>query len=237
MQPRQAIFNVPGAVLAALGVMGAVHMLRSVLPSDDELLLTLALAFIPARYGDMEGTLPGGELAGVTSFATYMFVHGDLTHLLVNAMWMLAFGSAIAKRVGNLRFLLFSLLCGIAGALVHLVLHWGEAVPVVGASAAISGQMAGAVRFLFAGPKSFGASPEVLRTIPLAGIGATLSNPRMIVFLAVWAGVNLIFGLGYLQFGTGGASIAWEAHIGGFVAGLLGIGLFDRRPAATPDPH
>lgn len=227
MQSRQAIFNVPGAVLAALALMGAVHLLRLALASDAEEALTLALAFIPARYSGAAGLLPGGELASVTSFVTYMFVHGDLTHLLVNGMWMLAFGSAIAKRVGSLRFALFSAACGIAGVLVHLVLHWGEMVPVVGASAAISGQMAGAVRFLFASPGGFSSSPELIRMVPLAGVGATLANPRMILFLAVWAVINLVFGLGYLHFGDGGATIAWEAHIGGFAAGLLLLGVFD----------
>ncbi|MGD9868910.1 MAG: rhomboid family intramembrane serine protease [Hyphomicrobiales bacterium] len=227
MEPRQAMFNVPGAVIASLALMGAVHLLRSVLPSEQEEVLTLALAFIPGRYTGAAETLPGGELASITSFITYMFVHGDLTHLLVNGMWMLAFGSAIAKRVGGLRFLVFSAVCGIAGVLLHLVLHWGEMVPVVGASAAISGQMAGAVRFLFASPRGFSSSPDLIRMVPLAGIGATLTNPRMILFLIVWAAINLVFGLGYLQFDDSGATIAWEAHIGGFAAGLLLLGIFD----------
>jgi len=228
MNGRQPIFNIPASVVWALLIMVAVHVTRSLLPveSAEELLLTLA--FIPARYLVPAPILPGGEWADVTSFVTYMFVHGDATHLIVNSIWMLAFGSAVAKRVGDMRFVLFSILCGIAGVLVHLVLHFGELVPVVGASAAISGQMAAAIRFMFGASRQIVPNVGNLASVPLASIGQTLTDLRFLAFLGIWILLNLLFGLGGVQLNGSDAGIAWEAHIGGFVCGLLAFGFFDR---------
>ena len=228
-------FNVPRSVLAALAAIGLVHLYRAFLTVEADLDFLLRLAFIPARYSGSPVEIPGGDIAAWTSPFTYMFVHGDLTHLLVNGVWMLAFGSAIAKRIGGLRFVIFSLLSGIAGAVAHFALHSGELVPVVGASAAISGQMAGALRALFsAGPRVLTDMRSDLSHIPLASIGDTLKNPRLLAFLALWVGLNALFGLGYVQLEGMEDAIAWEAHLGGFLCGLLTIGLFDRGATHRP---
>lgn len=232
MAARQPMFNVPSSVLVAIAAIVIVHMVRALLPADLDVTLLLTLAFIPGRYLVGASALPGGEISAVASFVTYMLVHGDLTHLLVNSIWMLAFGSAVAKRIGGLRFWAFSILCGLAGAAAHLAFHFGELVPVVGASAAISGQMAGALRFMASagtGALAFGRSAAA---IPLASVWDTLRNPQILLFMAVWGGLNAIFGLGYLEFQGGGGGIAWEAHIGGFLCGLLTFGLFE--PRARP---
>ena len=221
-------FNAPMSVVISLAVLILVHVGRNLLSADDNLSLMLTLAFIPARYVVGMPALPGGDIAAVTSFLTYMLVHGDVMHLAVNGIWMLAFGSAVARRLGDARFLLFSLLAGVAGVLLHLALHFGELVPVVGASAAISGQMAGALRFLFsAGPDPFAAMRGDPRGFRLQTVPETLRNPRILAFVGVWMVINLIFGLGYVQLDGQGSSIAWEAHVGGFVCGLLTFGLFD----------
>ena len=228
MTGKQPIFNIPASVIWLLVIMAGLHVLRSQLPvaSAQELLLTLA--FIPARYTFPAPNLPGGDWADVTSFLTYMLVHGDATHLIVNSVWMLAFGSAVAKRIGDLRFLLFSALCGIAGALAHLALHFGELVPVVGASAAISGQMAAAIRFMFGASRQIIPQPGNLAHVPLASIGQTLTDLRFVAFLAIWIALNMLFGLGGVSVDGSGGSIAWEAHIGGFLCGLFTFGFFDR---------
>ncbi|MGH6866367.1 MAG: rhomboid family intramembrane serine protease [Methyloceanibacter sp.] len=134
---------------AAAGLMAALQFIRGFLPDELDLTVLLALAFIPARYSGAALELPGGYLTCVTSFVTYMVVHGGWVHLLVNVLWMLAFGTAVARRIGGRSFFVFSILCGIAGALTHLAFHYGAMAPVVGASAAVSGQMAGALRFIF----------------------------------------------------------------------------------------
>lgn len=228
MTGRQPIFNIPASVVWALIIMIALQVLLSVLPVDTAEELLLALAFIPARYVASPPNLPGGEWADATSFVTYMLVHGDATHLIVNSVWMLAFGSAVAKRVGDMRFVLFSVLCGIVGVLVHLVLHFGELVPVVGASAAISGQMAAAIRFMFGASRQVVPQLGNLASVPLASIGQTLTDFRFLAFLAIWIALNMLFGLGHVQLNNSGGGIAWEAHIGGFLCGLFAFGLFDR---------
>jgi len=100
------MFNLQGAVLAVLGVMVAVQIIRMVLPEAADGWLTLALAFIPARYSGYAPVLPGGDISAVTSFVTHTLVHGDWVHLGFNAAWLVAFGGAVANRIGTIRFLL-----------------------------------------------------------------------------------------------------------------------------------
>ena len=225
----EPIFNLPASVLIAAGLMVAVQIVRGLLPDMEGLELLLALAFIPARYSGAALELPGGDVSAVTSFVTYMLVHGGWAHLLVNLLWMAAFGSAVAKRVGGARFFVFSIACGIAGALAHLALHWGELAPVVGASAAISGQMAAALRFAFSGSLYRGGGN--LAHVPLETLGRTLSDPRILAVVAVWIALNALFGFGIISLAGTEGEIAWEAHIGGFLFGLLAFGFFDLRPA------
>ena len=159
MGGSEPMFNVPRIVVLTAVVMIAVQLIRMVSADEESVQFLLALAFIPARYSGAAADLPGGYLTAVTSFVTYMFVHSGWVHLSVNLLWMVAFASPVAKRIGDWRFLSFSALCGIAGALTHLAFHFGEMTPVVGASAAISGQMAAAMRFVF------GARPGARRIL------------------------------------------------------------------------
>jgi membrane associated rhomboid family serine protease len=146
---REPIFNIPGAVLATLAVLIAVHVTLSMMSTEQFTWWVLALAFIPARYAGLEAELPGGEPAMVTSFVTHMAVHADIAHLGLNAAWLLAFGSVLCARLGSLRFFAFSISGGIAGALLFLLFNTGLAAPVIGASGAISAMMGGVMRFLF----------------------------------------------------------------------------------------
>lgn len=228
MSAREPILNVPRAVTIAAGLMVAVQVAMSVLPFDTGVRVFLTLAMIPARYTGGGAEIPGGHIAAVTSFVTYMIVHGGWLHLIVNVLWMLAFGTAVARRVPLSSFFAFSILCGVAGALTHLVFHWGEMAPMVGASAAISGQMAAALRFIFfarGGPH--GEIPDFAR-VPLASLTETLRSGKVMGFIVFWLVLNAYFGMTSMSFGTGPDSeIAWEAHIGGFLCGLLIFGYFD----------
>jgi membrane associated rhomboid family serine protease len=232
MAEREPILNVPAAVVIAAGIMILVQVVRGLLPDEMDLTVLLTLAFIPARYSGAALTLPGGYVTCVTSFVTYMIVHGGWVHLLVNVLWMLAFGSAVAQRIGTRGFFAFSILCGIAGALTHLVLHWGQMAPMVGASAAISGQMAGALRFIFFAKRRPGERAPDFISAPLASLSATLRDHRIIGFLIFWVVLNAYFGLTSAWVGGAEGGIAWEAHIGGFVCGLLIFGFFDKTSAA-----
>lgn len=239
MQRREPIFNVPPAVIAVLAILVGVHLLRQVLPPDLDEQMVLSLAFIPARYSGYASELPGGELAAWSSFLTHMAVHGDATHLMFNGAWLLAFGGAIALRAGGLRFLAFGAMTGVAGALAFLAVNPGLLAPVVGASGAIAGMMGGTMRFLFRGLDMGGVRMlrEQPRAIPLMSLRETFQDRRVQLSTAVWLLLNALAVVGI---GTGEerGGIAWEAHIGGFLAGILGFGWFDGRNGgpASPDP-
>jgi membrane associated rhomboid family serine protease len=136
----------------------------------------------------------------------------------------------VAWRFGAARFAVFFAVTSAAGALAHLLTHFGEFSPLIGASAAISGAMAAAVRFAFerGGPLGFfrGGGERSFR-VPAAPLGQALRNPQVIVFLTVWFMINLAFGIGSAPELIGNGTIAWEAHIGGLLAGLLLFPLFD----------
>ena len=234
----EPLFNVPGVVLAIVGICVLVRAGEAfLLSAEDEVAFLYGFGFVPARYDSSllpPGALPGGTGADIWTFVTYAFIHGDITHLGMNALWFLPFGSAVARRFGNLRTLGFFVVTAVAGALMHLVTHWGEVVPMIGASAAVSGFMAGAIRFAFqhGGPLTvFRPDEPEAYLVPAAPLSSALRDSRIVVFLLAWFGMNLVFGI--VGVGTPGAeqSVAWQAHIGGFLAGLLLFPLFDPVPA------
>jgi membrane associated rhomboid family serine protease len=227
MSPSEPALNVPRVVTGVAALLTGVQIVKSLLPDEAKITLILALAFIPARYSGAALELPGGYLTAVTSFVTYMVVHGGWVHLAVNLLWMLAFGSAVARRMSGLAFLSFSVLCGIAGAFTHLLFHLGEMTPVVGASAAISGQMAGALRFMFNAQTLPGQRTPDFAGAPRMSLAQTFSDKRFLAVVAIWIALNAYFGTSAVNIGGEEGNIAWEAHIGGFLCGLLIFGAFD----------
>lgn len=233
---REPILNVPGAITGLAAVFVIIHVIRvMVLDVEQDQEVLLLFAFYPIRYSPdlLEGfTFPGGLWADVWTFVSYAGLHGGWLHLIVNCVWMLAFGSAVARRFGLLRFLAFSAVCAAAGALTHLVTHAGSPVAVIGASAAISGQMAAAARFAFqpGGPLSRHqrGRGEAAFFHPAATLTDMWRDPTVLAFLGIWLAVNVIFGIAALPFAGGeGGDVAWQAHIGGLVAGVLLFPLFD----------
>src|SRR5262249_56221834 len=93
--------------------------------------------------------LPGGLAAGLWTFVTYALIHGNWVHLAVNSVWLLPFGTVVARRFGGSRYLLFFAITAAAGAAAHLLTNWSAILPMVGASAAASGFMAAATPFAF----------------------------------------------------------------------------------------
>jgi membrane associated rhomboid family serine protease len=212
------VFNAPTVVLVTIAVLIAIHVGRDVVGEDLDQWAVLAGAFIPARYAGE--VLPGGSIAKVTSFLTHAFLHGDFTHLAVNCGWMLAFGSIVARRIGAVRYLLLWVVAAIAGAALFLAMNWALRVPMVGASGAISGLMGAANRFMF-------QSAYRQDTAPAMTLGELLRDQRARLMIGSWVVLNMLFGLVLGTFFSEGG-IAWEAHLGGFFAGLLLFPLFDR---------
>ena len=213
-EPREPFLRAPASVLLLIGALVLAHIARVIVPaqlSDD---ILYQYAFVPARYA-VGG--PGSGLFALTvPFVSHIFLHANFTHLTVNCLWLLAFGPVVARRFGAGLFLLFFALCGIAGAAAYLAFNWASPAGVIGASGAISGVMAAGMR-LFPWPGT-----------TLSRDPAPIFSSPVLLFTGVWLITNLIFGL--TGFGSGGEiqQIAWQAHLGGFVAGLLLTGPFDR---------
>ena len=139
---RERIFNLPTVTKTLIVVLTATQLVVAYGPLEFSNWLLTTFAFIPARV-----TLEGG--AEYATMLTYFFLHGDWTHLIVNALALAAFGTPVERRFGSARYLLFLAASAFAGALLFLALHPYEIAPVVGASGAISGTMGAIVRFAF----------------------------------------------------------------------------------------
>ena len=232
---RVPVFNVPGVVLALALTMTAIHALTVWGPVGTEQIMIL-FAFLPARgFLDSASTpLPAWALAGAEwwSYVTYGLLHADWMHLAINVFFMLAFGSFVARRLGPARFLLLSAVGTAAGAAAYLALHAGEIAVLVGASAAVSAQVAGAARLMFARAGALRHMRErEIRQVKTLSVREMLGHRPALTFILTWIVVNFVFGV--TGIGTQGqGQVAWEAHLGGFAVGLLLFAMFDRRSTA-----
>ncbi len=238
--PREPILTLPGALTAYIGLLAIIHVVRMALPPDLEYWTIELFGFIPKRYDStlLATAFPGGAGAKVWTFVTYSLLHANLSHIGFNVLWLLPFGSAVARRFGAFRFFLFMAVTAVAGAMAHLVTHEHGIAPMIGASASVSGAMAAAIRFAFVRGSflSFrSGDADAAAQVPALSLTRALRNPRVLAFLAIWFGVNIIFGVGSIAIGAEPGSVAWQAHIGGFVAGLVLFSLFDPVPRAPRD--
>ncbi|MDI4663344.1 rhomboid family intramembrane serine protease [Xanthobacter autotrophicus] len=241
MPDRQPIFNVPAAISALALGMVLIHALRVLVLSDEADLEVLTyFAFIPARYSlpDTVFYLPGGFGPKVWTTVSYAVLHANWMHLIVNLVWLLAFGTPVARRFGSARFVAFFAVTAAGGALAHYVSYPDELLPLIGASASVSGAMAAAVRFAFApGAALSGRRVLFADHQPAGSLLDSLRDRRALVFVGAFFALNLLFAVGVSLPGADGAQIAWQAHVGGFVAGLLLFSLFDpvpRRASRAP---
>lgn len=226
--PPPAI-NAPGVVLLLAGTLLVIHAVLQLVGSDTYNRVVLTLAFLPVRFQTLTELggqlLPGGEIARVTSFFTYALLHGSWMHLVMNMVWMLAFGSVAARRLGAARFIGLSMLAAGVAAAFSLVLNWGTGAILVGASGAIAGQMAVAVRLIFAhGGTLMTSLRKDLSLVPPEPLFRLFTNRSAVIFIVIWLGVDMLSASSGL---LSDARIAWEAHLGGFLTGLLVFGWLD----------
>jgi len=219
-EARQPAFNVPAIVLGLIAVLASAHGLRLALPPAQSADLVNAYALIPARL-----LFDGSIWDKAVPFVSYMAIHGDWSHVGINCLWLLAFGPIVARRFGAPLFLLFFLVCGVAAALLFLAFDWGGSDPVVGASGAISGLMAAGIRLL-PGRTPWGRPGE--------GPMAPLFSRQVLGFSAVWMVMNVLVGVWGLGMAPAGQAIAWQAHLGGYLAGLALARTFDGLRSAAP---
>jgi len=258
---REKIFNIPGVVAAIVGLLLAIHALREFLSPETDLQILTRFAFVPGRFtfafdpdviaetlnqlaksdDDLKIQiaryfLGDGSMQWWTPL-TYAFLHGSWAHVGLNSLWFIAFGAALARRIGPLRFIAFYVVTALAGALVHYLTHETDLSPVIGASAVVSGAMAAVARFAFQPGGALGSVFYPTRDDdkaplhpPAPPLGVILRDSRVLMFLGTWFFLNFIFGVVSVPFGGSDGPIAWEAHVGGFLAGFFLFPLFDPVP-------
>ena len=161
-------------------------------------------------------------LAIVIPYLTSMFLHGGWLHVIGNMWYLWIFGDNVEDRLGHFAFLIFYLLCGIGAGVVHTLLNSGSTVPSVGASGAIAGVLgAYLVSYPFA---------RVLTLVPIFVFFQVIEIPAMIV-LGFWFIMQFFYGAASLAATSvnDAGGVAWWAHVGGFVIGIMLIGLFPRK--------
>jgi membrane associated rhomboid family serine protease len=254
---REKIFNLPAVVIALVALLIGIHGVRQLLSPEIDLELLALFGFVPGRFtfsfdpdrvsaafnvlaqtNELRAQaarffLGDGEPLWWTP-VSYAFLHGNWMHVGLNCLWLAAFGAAVARRFRALRFLTFCFVTALAGAVAHFITHLSDLQPVIGASAVVSGTMAAAVRFVFQpGAPLDGrlgldhADRDRAFWVPALPLRDVFSDRRAMSFLTVWFLVNFIFGAASQPLGITEAAVAWEAHIGGFLVGLLGFRWFD----------
>jgi membrane associated rhomboid family serine protease len=219
---KEPFFRAPKVVLILIAVLVFVHLALQIAGENWQVWSLYAFSFIPAR---ISGAMPFPAIQGsqIWSFLTYAFLHANWMHLFFNSLWLLVFGSVVARRLGALKFLILASAAAIMGAVATLLTHWGEAAIVIGASGAVSGLVAAAIPLMYGSGLRLGDTyrADMSTVTPLRPF-EILSNRRAFIFTLIWIAVTLFSGAS----GWTGASfieeghIAWEAHLGGFIAGF-----------------
>lgn len=181
---------------------------------------------IPARVSDLGallGDVLGGDWAAPATLVTATFLHGGWMHLLGNMLYLWVFGDNIEDRLGRARYVLFYLGTGVLANYAQVLADPDSTVPLIGASGAVAAVLGA---YLVSFPRS-----RVVALVPL-GIFLTVTEVPALVFLFLWFVIQLLSGVASLGVPDVGG-VAWWAHVGGFVLGMILIRLLRRRPSYT----
>ena len=212
---RSKTFPVVNVILIGLNVLAFFWQLSQG-PNLKEAFFLYGI--VPLRYSDPGLSAEFTPIQQWLPFLTSMFLHGGFLHILGNMWFLYIFGDNIEDRLGHIRYLIFYLFCGVAAGLIHLVTNWNSNIPTIGASGAISGVM-GAYLLLY--PRS-----KIMTLIPIFLFFQFIEIPAFI-FLGYWLLIQLL-SASFAPRNVGG--IAFWAHIGGFVAGLIFVKILDWIP-------
>jgi membrane associated rhomboid family serine protease len=177
-------------------------------------------ALIPDKYFSLAARGGFNYIDRFYPFITSQFLHGGWMHVIGNMWFLWIFGDNIEDRLGHFKFVLFYLLCGVAAGLTHVYTNPSSIVPTVGASGAIAGVM-GAYTILY--PRA-----KVLTLIIFFFFIRFIELPAFI-FLGVWFFIQFLSGAATMAGGGAHAGVAWWAHIGGFVVGIILILILPRK--------
>jgi membrane associated rhomboid family serine protease len=205
----------------------AVFLYQITLPTRAEEAFIMTYAAVPAKIQlALAGRHYTMEQALIPLF-TCLFLHGGWLHIIGNMWFLWIFGANVEDRMGPIAYLLFYLVCGVGSSIAQTIFSWGSNVPALGASGAISGVL-GAYLVLFPGS-------QILTLVTLFIIWFRAQIPAF-VFIGLWFLIQFLSGIGSL--GAAGArsggGVAWWAHVGGFVLGMILAKIFSpstRRPA------
>ncbi|WDR05501.1 rhomboid family intramembrane serine protease [Devosia rhodophyticola] len=231
---RQPIFLLPGVVTALIGIITAVHIAATlVLNQGGQGELIYWFAFLPAQIMAMTQQLDLGLPLIWTPF-THALLHAGWEHLIFNMAWLAIFGTPVARRYGAVPMLAIFFLTSAAGAALFAVTDWNSGTYLVGASGGIAGLTGAGVRFMFQ-PIIVARHPETGEPVALgrklASLGEVMREPRARTFSLFWIILNAAVPL-YPLFTGEAVQIAWQAHLGGFIAGFVLVGLFERAAIA-----
>lgn len=208
--------NYPVVNNTIIGINAAVFFVQMFQGDPDRFVYFYGL--VPARYSIPEISHYFTSFQQVVSLISFMFLHGGFWHLLGNMWSLYIFGDNVEDSLGHLRYFVFYMLCGITSGMSHLVLNSHSNIPTVGASGAIAGVM-GAYFLLYPGSR-------ILTLIPIIIIPWMVEIPAFI-FLGVWFVMQMLYASGSH---AGSAGIAWWAHIGGFIFGIVFLKVFQAYP-------
>ncbi len=210
--------HLPVVTVVLITVNAVAFSFEVTLWADQKLALFYFYGLVPARYTQPLWADQLGLSPSYWPFLTSMFLHGGWMHIIGN-MWSLwLFGDKVEDRMGHLRFLTFYLLCGLAAAGVHLALNQTSTLPVIGASGAVAGVM-GAYFIMY--PFS-----RIVTVVPIFIFFHVMEIPAFI-YLGLWFLMQVSSGT--MALGAGGhGGIAFWAHVGGFVMGILLLRSFVR---------
>lgn len=211
---HQPFLRAPASVLSLIAVLLAAHVIRVLAPTAVSERILNDYALDPARYSSVHSSW----LDKLIPLFSHMLLHANAAHIAVNCVWLLAFGPVVARRFGGVPFVMFFVLCGVAGALFFVVLNWGSDVGVIGASGAISGLMGSAIRMIRLRQPYLNVA-----TLPLLPV----TSPQVLGFSGVWLAINLVTGITGIGAGGQIEPVAWQAHMGGYLAGLILAGVFE----------